>query len=444
MAVEIDFIFPSSNYLHDPFRGDPHTHLQILTVLEWYFKEKVNVRLTDLRGLKKEFFRYKIPKADIFLHSVYTLDYEEQMYTIGELRKMYPKSLHIGGGPHIHFFREESEKLFDSIVLGDGEESIIEAVEDYMNTGNLKKIYKQKNRIDINKYPFPKRHYLPKPTVSRPGLVKLKHTRGYEDLLSTTVIFSRGCTHNCSFCAMPNLKEFNPGVRYRKPELILEEIEYLKKEYNIQAISLLDEISLPPNKNMTIPHLEALKKANIPWKAQTRVDYIDEEIAKLLKDSGCVIMCLGVESAIQNCLDIINKRINVEKAKEAIKLLKKYGIETRVYMILGLPGEPKDIVEKTWNFIEETDPVSVYLSLFTIRPGTDVYNHPEKFGIKKISTDWNKTMHMYSRYDKEIPELTFEYNEISPTGEKSLSNEEIVNNYLKLQDMIIKSGRGPV
>lgn len=443
MVVEIDFIFPSSSYLHDPFRGDPHTHFQILTVLEWYFKDKVKLRLTDLRGVKKEFFKYKIPKADLFLHSVYTLDYNEQKYIVEELRKRYPNALHIAGGPHIHFYKEDSMNFFDAIILGDGEESIIRSVEDYMN-GNLKKVYEQEQRIEINKYPFPKRHYLPQTSVAKENLLTLKNTPGYDKLLATTVIFSRGCTHNCAFCAMPKIKGYNPGVRYRKPELIEEEIEYLKKEYDIQGISLLDEIGIPPNKNMAIPYLEALKRTKIPWKAQCRVDNIDEEISKLAKEAGCVTMCLGVESAIQGCLDIINKKIDVEKAKESIKILKKQGIETRVYMIIGLPGEPEDVVERTWKFIEETDPVSVYLSLFTLRPGTDIFDNPEKYGIKWVNSDWDKTMHMYSRYEKEIPELTFKYHDYAPWGGKMLSNEKIVKNYLELQDRIIKSGRGPV
>ncbi|MBR9705311.1 B12-binding domain-containing radical SAM protein [Candidatus Pacearchaeota archaeon] len=443
MVVEIDFIFPSSEYLFNPFRGDPHTHFQILSVLEWYFKDKVKLRLTDLRGVKREFFKYRIPKADIFLHSVYTLDYEEQKYTVEELKKIYPNALHVAGGPHVHFYKEDSLKLFDTLILGDGEESIIQLVNDYIN-GSIKRIYEQSEKIDINKYPIPKRHYLPQSAVSRENLLTLRNTPNFDKLLSTTVIFSRGCTHSCSFCAMPSMKKYNPGVRYKNPENVKEEIEYLKKEFNIQGISLLDEIGIPPSKNLAIPYLEAIKSTKIPWKAQCRVDNIDEEIAKLAKDSGCVTMCLGVESAVQECLDRINKKINIEKTKQSIKLLKQNKIETRLYMILGMPGEPEDIVEQTWKFIEETDPVSVYLSLFTVRPGTDIFDNPKKYGMKWINTDWSKTMHMYSRYDKELPSLTFEYEKDLPWGNKSISKEQIVKNYLKLQDMIIKSNRGPV
>jgi len=76
--MKIGFIFPSSEYLHDPFRGDPHTHFQILTILESHFGSEVDVSLIDLRGIKKRFAIYHIQECDVYLHSLYTLDLYEQ------------------------------------------------------------------------------------------------------------------------------------------------------------------------------------------------------------------------------------------------------------------------------------------------------------------------------------------------------------------------------
>lgn len=440
--ISIGFIFPSSDYLHDPFRGDPHSHFQLLTVLEWHFADRVDVKLIDLRGIKREFAQYHIDECDLYLHSVYTLDYEEQLEIISFLRKRYPSALHIAGGPHAVTFREDALKIFDALVMGDGEECLIQAVKDIEN-GCLQKIYEQKTVLDINLYPFPRRHYLPTSTNSRPGLLTLKNKPGFDKLLSTTVIFSRGCPYGCHFCAMPAIREYIPGLRYRRPDLIEQEIEYLKQDYNIQGISLLDEISIPLNAKQAIPHLEAIGRTNIPWRAQSRVDGITPEIARLASQAGCVTMAMGIESVSQRSLDIINKQINVEKAREAIRFLGNQGIECRIYLIIGLPGEPEDIVEQTWNFIKETNPASAYLSIFTVRPGTEVFMNPEKFGIKKVSSDWAKTMHMYSRYDSETPSLTFEYEDVTPWG-YGFSSKRIVDNYLKLQDRIKAAGMGPI
>ncbi|MFA5778969.1 MAG: radical SAM protein [Elusimicrobiota bacterium] len=436
--LKIGFIFPSSEYLHDPFRGDPHTHFQILTVIEHHFGNGVDLSIIDLRGIKKEFAIYHIPECDVYLHSVYTLDYDEQLSIVKNLRERYPKAKHIAGGPHAAVFQEECLKTFDCLIIGDGEETIVQAVKD-MITNDLKKMYKQKTIIDINRYHFPLRKYLPESTIARKGLLAMKIKKEYGELLSTTVIFSRGCPYGCYFCAMPQIKEYAPGIRYRNPELITDEIEYLKKTYGIKAISLLDEIAIPPNPKKAAAHLEAIGKTGIIWKAQCRVDGITPEIAKMTKEAGCAVMCFGVESVFQKSLDIINKKIDINKAKNSIRLMKENDIECRVYMIIGLPAEPDDIVEQTWSFIKETSPDLVYLSLLTVRPGTELYNNPKKFGIKNVTADWSKTMHMYGRYENEFPTLTFEYEKRTPWG-KSFSNDRIINNYLELQTRLKEHG----
>lgn len=440
--MRVGFIFPSSEYLFDPFRGHPHTHFQILSVLDWHFGDNVKTSLIDLRAIKKEFAIYKIPECDVYLHSIYTLDFHEQVATVKKIREYYPKAIHIAGGPHTTVYQEESLKIFDSLILGDGEYSIIQAIKDIMHS-SLKKIYEQKTPANINIFPYPRRHYLPKSAIARKGLMTLKNKKGYDQILGTTVIFSRGCPFSCAFCAMPQMRQYALRQRYRKPELIKEEIEYLKREYEIQGLNFLDEIAIPPNTEDAAKHLEAIKRTGMVWRGQCRVDGVTPEIAKRLKDSGCIAMGLGVESVSQTSLDLINKRITIEQAKNAIKLLKENDIEARIYMILGLPGEPEDILEKTWEFIQETDPGWVYLSIFTLRPGTEVFDNPKKFSIKHIKTDWDKTMHMYGRYGKETPNLTFEYEEKTSWG-RGLSGSEIINNYLALQEKIIKNGYGPV
>ncbi|MBN1384040.1 MAG: radical SAM protein [Elusimicrobia bacterium] len=440
--LRIGFIFPSSDYLFDPFKGDPHTHFQILTVLESRLGDQVDLSLIDLRGISRNFALYHIHECDVYLHSVYTLDYNEQLSIVKGLRERYPKAKHIAGGPHAVVFQEECSKIFDSLVIGDGEESIILAIKDIMNS-KLKPIYAHKGCVDINKYPYPLRKYLPKATIARKGLMTLKNKKGYDQLLSTTVMFSRGCPYRCYFCDIPKTKEYSPGIRFRKPEFIEQEIEYLKKDYDMQGISLLDEIGIPLVKKEAVPHLNAIGRTGILWRGQCRVDGINKEYAKLAKESGCITMCLGVESVSQISLDIINKKISVKQAKESIRFLKENGIETRIYMIIGLPGEPGDIVEQTWKFIKETSPDLVYLSLFTVRPGTEVFNNPKKFGIKHINKNWKNTMHMFSRYENETPTLTFEYDKQTPWG-RGFDGKEIVSNYLELQNRIKENGMGPL
>lgn len=436
--IKIGFIFPSSAYLADPFRGDPFTHLHILTILESYFDHKVDLSLIDLRGIQKEFAIYHIDECDLYLHSIYTLDYHDQVDTVNSLRIRYPKAKHIAGGPHANEFAEECLKTFDSLILGEGEESVIQAIKDFMNL-DLKKIYPQKAPIDINQYPYSQRKYLPKTAVARKNVVTLKHQKGYDQFIGTTVLFSRGCPYNCHFCALQQIKKKTPGIRHRHPHLVEAEIEYLKQTYGIQGLNLTDEIAFPLNETKAIHFLEAMGKTGVVWRAQCRADGITPPLAKLARECGCRAIGMGIESVSQQSLEMINKKIDIQKAKETIRFLNQSDIEVRLYMIIGLPGEPEDIVEQTWAFIQETEPSLVYLSLFTIRPGTKVYNQPEKFGIKEVKSDWRKTMHMYGRYKNEIPTLSFEYHDQTPWG-KGMASQKIIQNYLELQSRLQKHG----
>ena len=106
---------------------------------------------------------------------------------------------------------------------------------------------------------------------------------------------------------------------------------------------------------------------------------------------------------------------------------------------MGLPGEEKDVVKKTLEFIDETEPDLVTLSLFTPRPGTEVFNNPKKFGIKNIGENWEKKMHLVDRYKYEAPAVTFEYEDNSPWG-KSLTGEQIIKNFQELHTAIKERG----
>jgi len=147
-----------------------------------------------------------------------------------------------------------------------------------------------------------------------------------------------------------------------------------------------------------------------------------------------VDLAIGIESISQNVLNNINKRLDLNKAKIFLGYLKKHEIGIRLNIIMGLPGEPKDIVEKTIKFIEEIGPSSVLLSLLTPVPGSDIFENAEKYGIifdKK--TPFNKLFSIFGRFDEnEKLDMVFEYKKITPFGE-SMSNEEILSNYMFIQ-----------
>lgn len=428
-ALKIGFILPSSKHNYEPFRNQPLVAFYLFTIIEEHFNERVKLAMIDLRGIEEESILYHIPENDVFLYSISTPDFPELYSVLRSLRSSYPNAKHIAGGPHINIFPEHNATLFDAIILGEGEDSIIKAVNDIL-TSKLKSVYKQEKPIDLNSYPYPERKYLPKTAVVTTGILGGK----YLNLRGTEVIFSRGCPFDCYFCANKKLK-FGP-IRYRSPMLVTEEIEYLKREYQIETLALKDDNSIPLYPKIAKPFLEAIGRTGIKWRGQTRANGVHPDMVKLAWESGCTDIAIGIESVSAYVLKLTNKRINLKEATEYIRLLNKTGIGVRLHFIFGLPGEPEDIVKQTLNFIDEVNPKSVLLSLLCPLPGSEMFEFPERFGIKIETMDWERYRVAFGRFDAgELPDMVFHYDDVTPWG-KGMNKERILQNYIELQTIL--------
>jgi len=426
------FLITSNKQNFKPFRNQPIGALYLSTILEQHFKDRLDVSMIDLRSINTDDAIYHVPEKDIYMYSVTTPDYMDTKKIVSEIRETYPNAKHIAGGPHIEALPSESLEVFDAISFGEGEESIKNIVEDIFNS-RLKRVYKQQEDIDINLYPYASRKYLPKSAVIQPEILNKENS----GLKGTSVLFSRGCPFRCHFCASPIYGK----VRFRSPEFITEEIEYLKKGYGIEALAIKDDNSIPVGKNIAKPYLEAIAKANIRWRGQSRANGIDRDTIKLAKESGCVEIAVGIESVSKKVLKIINKKIELDYAKKYLRELKEEGIDRRLLLITGLPGEQKDIADRTIEFIKETEPSSVLFSILCPVPGSEMYRNPDKFGMKiDRKVPYDNYMSAVGRYDKnEKPKQIFEYDKITPFG-KGMSMEEIFENHKKVQDFLRENG----
>ncbi len=430
--MDIGFFITSSKQNYKPFRNQPLGSLHLLTIMEEEFGKDLELFLVDLRAINPSDAIYHVPEKDIFMYSLTTLDYPDAERLVKDIREVYPKAKHIAGGPHIEIFPERSLELFDAISLGEAEESVKRIIRDLYKS-DLKRVYTSKEKIDLNDYPIASRKYLPKSAVSDEGMLG----GNFSDLKGSAVLFSWGCPFSCHFCSNLTFGK----ARFRSPELIIEEIEYLKSEYGVRALAIKDDNSLPVNKKIARSFLEAIAQTDIKWRGQSRANDIGLDTIKLAKESGCVEVAVGIESVSQKVLDIINKKIDFDAAKEFLKQLREEGINRRLLFILGLPGEPEDIADKTIEFIKETEPSSVLLSLLCPLPGSEIYNHPERFGIK-INRDipFDRYLTAFGRFDEnEKFEPVFEYNNITPFG-KGKSMEKIMEDHKKVQSFLRDNG----
>lgn len=278
----------------------------------------------------------------------------------------------------------ENNQGIDYAVYGDPEEALKELVsgEDKESIKGLifrkgKEIVENESRypIDINDLPIANRNLLRMERYK-----KLPHVAVKEPCID--VMTTRGCPYDCSFCLLKIVGGKN--YRARSPEKVIEEIKLLKEKHGAKQINF-DSLNFTVDREWVKNLCELLIKENlgIIWSCQTRTDLIDKEILEMMKKAGCVSILYGVESFSQELLDNINKKMDFKLNYEAIRLTKEVGIEVRVSMMLGLPGETPQMVEKTVNELIKLGPDFVQFHATIAFPFTALYEKKDKWG--KIS-----------------------------------------------------------
>ena len=423
--MKITFIIPSWHYFFNPFKLQPYWEMYYATILESQFPG-AEIKIYDLRNTTKKNFDeevQKIPKADFYLFWIMKSGDAIELYSVSKsLKVKFPKSKHIAGGTHIDMLPNESELVFDKIVIGPGEKSFMNAIND-KNLDNKRYMSDYKD-YPFKDTPFPKRDFLPEKSV-----INNQMFEKYGSPKATMVYFSRGCFYRCSYCVynVPN------SLQVKSKERMLEEINYLKGTYGVEAILLKDEIAINPKKELFQNQMDAIGQSNIIWRGQTTsIATLDQ--LKLAKDTGCVELSVGVETIDEGVMKIINKQWqNQSTIRTFVENARKAGIKIKVCLIFGLPGEPRDIVEKTIKFLDSIHPDYVSLSGFCPLPGSPIYKNPELYSIKKIDNDWSKHAHLLYRFsDEEEVGIPFEYKENASWG-KAFSRKEIKENIIRTQ-----------
>jgi len=157
------------------------------------------------------------------------------------------------------------------------------------------------------------------------------------------------------------------------------------KDFGIREIQLLDD-TFTVAKNRFREFCALLLEADfrITWSCNSRVDSVDNELLKLMKAAGCHSISYGIESADEEMLERIKKRISLDQARTAIALTKKHGITCRASFMFGNPGETLETMQKSVQFALETMPDFVVFNIIRPYPGTEVYEWAcEKGGLMR-------------------------------------------------------------
>ena len=202
------------------------------------------------------------------------------------------------------------------------------------------------------------------------------------------VMSSRGCPFDCTFCLWPQTIYGRFRVRRRSPEDIVAEIKFLLRRYGFKAVYFDDDVFNADREHVRdICRLIKQENIGVPWAAMAHAGLMDKELISLCAGSGMFAVKYGIESANRDILKNCRKNLDIDKAEEVIRETKKAGIKVHLTFCLGLPGETKQTLRQTAEFIKRIAPDSFQCSRATPLPGTEYFELCRAYG-KLPSEAW--------------------------------------------------------
>lgn len=357
---------------------------------------------------------------------------------LAKIKAVRPDIVTIMGGIHPSYLPQE---VFDTghvdfICNGEGEATFVEFLRVHFGGGDVTKVkgmwlkdangqaFKTPPRelVDLSKMPPPARDLMP----IKPTLPDGTPNPAYSDMGG--VMFSRGCSANCDFCASPTFWRRN--VRFRTVDQMVGEVEEIQRTYGVTGFGIHDDI-FTANRKVLYEFCERVKPLRITYTCLARVDQMDEEKLLRMRDSGCVLVSYGVESGNQEVLETEHKNQKIPRVKEIFALHHKHKVPVCALLIVGHVGETVAALRDTYDLIAEIKPTWALVQFMSPYPGTALHFNDIAKNTGTVRTwDWKDYVHQ----DKPIyvpkdltPELMLEWRDrirsLNPVDPAAVVNE---------------------
>lgn len=268
----------------------------------------------------------------------------------------------ICGGMHPTNLPDQALFHFDTVFIGEGEYTWHKFMSDFTR-GCPQRIYKNDRIVDMTKVPMP-----------RYDLLKMEAYR------TIPVQISRGCPHNCAFCA--STKVYGPKYRHKSVRQIINEVTCIKSLKRRPHIYFTDDNMLV-KKAFATELLTAVKDMGIRWMTHTDIGVAqNKEVLKLLHPSGCRKLVIGFESIVPESLQKLEKwkYDRLAEYAEAIKIIQSYGVGVWGTFIVGLDEDDKSVFQRVVDFALENHLYGAMISVPTPFPGSALYEQLEREG----------------------------------------------------------------
>lgn len=308
-----------------------------------------------------------------------------------------PETVVVLGGPHVSSQPEQPLQFdaFDYAVRNEGEVTLDALLQVIANQGHPSGvrglIYRRNGNVvvnpcrpyiaDLDTLPFPAYDLIPDMRIYSPPPFN------YKRLPVANLMTSRGCPNACTFCENTT---FGRQFRMRSAQSIVEEIEFLMTRHGAREISFVDDtFTVRRSRIYEIFDLARQRGLKFPWSCMSRINTVDEDLLRFMRDNGCWYISFGIESADEEILRTIRKNITPAAVERVVEACRRLGIVTKGFFMIGHPRETVETIEKTIAFAKRIPLRHVVVTINTPMPGTEQYQHAHEYGTLDES-DWKR------------------------------------------------------
>lgn len=387
----ISLIIPPSPFLLDERVFMSLGILRVASVLE---KANYRVEMVDLSGIENfiEALRFHAERttSTVFGLTATTPQMPSAFRIAKMIRQVRPDAKIIFGGPHptlvwAAYKKEQArgiqgratravmdlDALFDVIVAGDGEKAIFKAIEDapvskWIDADDPKTPLFLTNST-LNELPFPARHLIDVPS----------YKYSIEGVPALSLIAQLGCPFACGFCGGRNSPMLR-RIRTRTTQNVVDEIVHMHKAYNVRGFMLYDdELNVNPQMVQLMNAISDAQEAlGVSFKLRgfIKSQLFTDEQAKAMYRAGFRWILTGFESGSPRILQNINKKATREENTRCVQIAKNNGLKVKALMSMGHPGESRETLSDTKDWLLENKPDDFDVTIITPYPGSPYYD----------------------------------------------------------------------
>jgi radical SAM superfamily enzyme YgiQ (UPF0313 family) len=352
-------------------------------------RQGIDVEITDFY-----FDEVCVYDADIVGISSTFMDVKNVREIVDLISEQNPSAFIVLGGP-LSWSVSPSKLLemiprLGCIVMREGEQTFSELIHTLRNGGDLRSVRGLVFKKEESVFETLPRPLLDEQDLGRPAW-ELMGLPSSARLPVLPVETGRGCPYNCVYCSEAHY--WGKPVRYRTSDSVVEELRYNVESFGIKTFRFTDScFSAPPSRSAEVCdaiYQRCIKdNVGVKWSSFGRIENLSYGLLEKMKRSGCVALDIGVESGDSSILRRMGRSYSLKAVIEVARAAREIGIITNFNVIVGLPGETKETVQRTAELIDQAAPDTFSSFVLFLAPNSRAYCRPEKYSIEGEGLSW--------------------------------------------------------